>query len=275
MDETFTDLPKWISDLPNAEYHAGPGFSSSGIESILISPGHYKARDKPATDALLESSAFHCWLLEPHKFDESYKVEAGTRTKKMKEEYADCGIELITQTQWDKIRYWADAVKTDKTASWLISQESEHEVSGYWRDEKTGVLCKIRPDIKINKHRYVVDLKTMTMAKRPSASLFDKFSEEIVHRRYDWRAAFYLRGASQIDGLDYVTFIWIVICKEPPYEVVCVVATDEMIENGNAAIDKALEIYAEAESTNNWWKRFYDGFQNAQYPMWHVPIIFD
>lgn len=65
--------------IPNAEYHAGPGISKSGLDIIHRSPLHYKAvvdgdNDNEPTAAQALGAAAHCLILEPAEFPKLYSL---------------------------------------------------------------------------------------------------------------------------------------------------------------------------------------------------------
>lgn len=69
--------PGVYADIPNAEYHKGPGISKSGLDLIHRSPMHYKAvidsaNDNQATAAQAIGTAAHALILEPEEFVKDY-----------------------------------------------------------------------------------------------------------------------------------------------------------------------------------------------------------
>lgn len=69
--------PGVYSDIPNADYHGGPGISKSGLDLIRRSPQHYKAvvdgaNDNQPTAAQAIGTAAHCLILEPQEFPKNY-----------------------------------------------------------------------------------------------------------------------------------------------------------------------------------------------------------
>lgn len=70
--------PGVYDNIPNHEYHGGPGISKSGLDLIARSPLHYKAvvdaanDNREPTPAQKLGTAFHCLLLEPDVFVREY-----------------------------------------------------------------------------------------------------------------------------------------------------------------------------------------------------------
>lgn len=74
--------PGIYPDIPNDEYHKGPGVSKSGLDLIAKSPAHYYHAVNAANDnervptvAQAFGTAFHALLLEPEVFKAEYVVE--------------------------------------------------------------------------------------------------------------------------------------------------------------------------------------------------------
>lgn len=72
--------PGIYPDIPNSDYHKGPGISKSGLDLIAKSPAHYyhavnAANDNEPTAAQALGTAFHTLLLEPEVFKKEYVVE--------------------------------------------------------------------------------------------------------------------------------------------------------------------------------------------------------
>ena len=64
-------MPQIIDGLSNADYHAHPAISKSGLDKIAKSPAHYKAAreaEHEGSDALVFGSAFHDYILLPDTF---------------------------------------------------------------------------------------------------------------------------------------------------------------------------------------------------------------
>lgn len=69
--------PGVYEGIPNAEYHAGPGISKSGLDLVHRSPMHYNAvvtaaNDRTPTPAQEIGTAVHMAILEPEEFAKTY-----------------------------------------------------------------------------------------------------------------------------------------------------------------------------------------------------------
>lgn len=268
MDNAVEPIEGW-KEVPNEAYHNGPGYSSTDLRLVLKSPAHLKCKDKyETTDAQLEGSGAHAAVLEGWPaFHAQYETLVGKRTAKAKEDAAARGVSLLTAHQSDNVLAWAKAVLEHEPAKGVLEFEGSTEISGYWRDPRTGLLCKCRPDKLIPSLGAVVDLKFMTI--RDSVDLGYKFQGAIVNYSYHIQAAYYLMGAGLIDKTRaYDTFIWIVIGKEPPHMVGCYMADGEMLAEGRADIIKALDRIKKAEELGDWPKPFTGGINTISFPSW-------
>ena len=138
------------------------------------------------------------------------------------------------------------AVSNHKKAKNLL-RSGRAELSGYWTDEETGILCRCRPDFLIEEEHGVtiVDLKTTRDAS------IEWFSRDLRRYKYFLQAAYYS------DGIEVITkkptiFIFMAIEKTPPYEIGLYVADETVIECGRAAYKKALKRFKKCNDENRW-----------------------
>ena len=250
--------PGIYRDIPNDEYHAGKGLSSSGIKKMLDSPLHYWAaylspeRVKEQKDCFDFGTAYHTYVLEPDKFSQTIAVipeGIDRRTKAGKAAWEafqseSAGKVCIKQPDMAAIEGMAAAVTSHPTAS-KIFHSGEAETSFYWIDEETGVLCKCRPDY-YRKGLMIADLKSSQNAS-PSA-----FSRDCAKYGYHISAAFYLDGlAAHGDDLEG-NFTFVVQEKTYPYAVACYVIADEAIALGRSQYKKALRTFSECQDSGLW-----------------------
>lgn len=249
-----------IKGMSNDDYHAADGISKSGLDLIAQSPLHYWARyldpkRKPhePTPAMVTGTAIHTAVLEPARFAAEFRVEPAVnkRTNAGKEEYeafvADCeanGFTPISVKDLEVCNNISEVVRSHYTAQQLLS-EGEAEVSMFWDDPVTGVLCKCRPDW-ITKGGIVVDLKSTGDAS-PSG-----FAKSAYNFRYWVQAAWYLDGIEQATGKRPEAFVFVAFEKEPPYACGFYYATEEMIEAGRSEYRRLLDQYADSLKHQNW-----------------------
>lgn len=237
--------------VPIELYHAGPGISSTGLKEILKSPAHYLAYLEGQED----SAAFrlgrlvHMRILEPEVYAASVVVAPPmdgrtTAGKAAKEAFlaSSAGKEVVSANEHAENEKYAKAASSNKLAS-KIFQGGQAELSVYWVDEETKVLCKARADYL--RGEAIFDLKTTSYSAAPK-----EFQKTVLNLSYHVSAAFYLDGfASQ---LPVKHFSWVVVEKKPPNCFGFFAADQELLNAGRAEYTKALATFAECLKTQVW-----------------------
>lgn len=258
----------------NAEYHSGDGLSKSDLDLIHICPEKYRHKkdnpDEEKTPALIFGSMVHKLILEPAEFNSEYAVipVCDRRTKEGKELYSEFLAvkgerEAVSCEDYEKALDMAKAVQANPKAFALLSG-GEAEKSYYWTDERTGILCKCRPD-KVNKG-YIIDLKTTEDAS-PEA-----FSRALNTYRYHVQAAWYLRGYEAATGVKPEGFVFIAVEKKPPYSTAVYICNDIAVDIGTREADSDLDVFVSCQSSGNWYG--YGGEKNEvmsiDLPQWKL-----
>ena len=243
-----------IPDLPNEQYHSGPGVSKSQLDQIAKSPAHYQyartAPKKDPTPAQRFGSLAHTMVLEPHKLN----VVVGPSVNKNSNEWkifkagADAaGAEIVTQEELDTLEGMKAAVYAHPAAAWLLGP-GYVEHSAYWIDPATGLLCRFRPDKlrRTEKGVVLVDLKSTEDASEA------EFSRSIENFRYHVQAAFYSDGIEQALGERVTAFAFIAVEKKAPYAVACYQLADVDVEDGREAYQNDLFRLKDCLARNEW-----------------------
>ena len=265
--------------LPMDLYHAGPGISSSGLKEILKSPAHYqaaKAEPQADTTSLRFGRLVHMRLLEPDVFkatayvrrekpkeperpadlaDVNRKSKAGkelldTWEASWRPAYAQSlidwenegqGKELMSASEALVIENIAAVAEKNKLASAIFSR-GDAEVSCYWTDEATGVLCKARADFM--RDGTIFDLKTCYNAQPR------EFRNAVAKYRYDLSAAFYIDGFETVAPVK--NFAWIAVESAAPHCIGFYAADAETLATGRSDYRRALETFAACEKSGEW-----------------------
>ena len=216
-------LPGCYPNLPAEEYHTGPGISKSLLDAFQISPWYFEQAKlgKGKTSSGFDmGTAAHYAVLQPELFDK-YVVcgPEDRRGKKWKDLVADNpGKTILTAGEYQEIMQVRDAVLNHPTASSLMTA-GEPELSYYWIDPGTGLLCRCRPDRTINPmfgddSGELVDFKLVARENAETS----RFLKYIINYDYYVQAAFYLDGVSEVERAPFKGFTF-VVCEKETYQI--------------------------------------------------------
>jgi exodeoxyribonuclease VIII len=256
--------------LTNAEYHARPEVSKSGLDQLRRSPLHYWNRYlnpdrliEPPTEAMVLGSALHARVLEPHLFDDEYIVAPqgiDRRTKEGKLRWADFeaqaeGRTVLKAEDAARIEAMAAAVHRHPAARTILRLPGKCEQSYFWTDEATGVDCKCRPDWHSDNRKLIADVKTTDDASPRG------FIRSVMKYRYHVQAAFYSQGIGAEE------FLFIAVEKKPPFAVAVYATPPNLIERGANEALQDLRLLATCRSENKW-PGYGDEIQSLVVPDW-------
>ena len=235
-------------DIPNEDYHAGVGISSSYIRRFGQSQLHAIEHKQESSPNLKFGTASHALLVEGQEaFDKEVKVITGSPyTKAYKEEKADYeeqGFIVLKESEAEIIHAMKDSMVYEGNA-YLNAKGKIAEASIYWYED--DVLCKCRPDLicpPLNEPNsdnkiVIVDYKT-TVSCEPFA-----FNKSVKKYGYDMQAAWYRRGLLMA-GYDVEDFMFIAQEKVHPYASKIFRITKEQIDFGWTMMENYLEEYKE------------------------------
>ena len=235
-------------DIPNEDYHAGVGISSSYIRRFGQSQLHAIEHKQESSPNLKFGTASHALLVEGQEvFDKEVKVITGSPyTKAYKEEKADYeeqGFIVLKESEAEIIHAMKESMVYEGNA-YLNAKGKIAEASIYWYED--DVLCKCRPDLMcppLNEPNsdnkiVIVDYKT-TVSCEPFA-----FNKSVKKYGYDMQAAWYRRGLLMA-GYDVEDFMFIAQEKVHPYASKVFRITKEQIDFGWTMMENYLEEYKE------------------------------
>lgn len=254
--------------MTNREYHEHPAISKSDLDLIHRSPMHYqyrKAHPIEQTPALLIGSAVHKMVLESDGFFDEFAVlpQIDRRTKAGKEAYnafleASAGKSIISEEIHQLSIDIAEAVSHHKTARALLSG-GKAETSHFWKDIRTGLDCKCRPDYL--RSGFCVDFKT-TQDASPQA-----FEKSAYKYRYHVQSYWYLHGLKMCGIQDIDDFAFVAVEKEPPYAVAVYYADDLMLRLGKLEAEADLERMSQCVDSGVFYG-YPDSIQPLSLPAW-------
>jgi hypothetical protein len=265
--------PGIYAGIPNEAYHAGPGISKSGLDKLARSPLHYwdayispKKVTRAETPAMQFGTAVHTAVLEPDTFASRYyvmpKVDGRTKDGKAAREMAQAaaferGAIVIDEQMHASVRAVAEAVRRHPRLTDVL-EAGVPELSVYWIDKDTGMLCRCRPDWLTA--GVCLDIKTTEDAS-PAA-----FARSAYGWRYHTQAAFYLDGLAA-NGIDISYFLFAAVEKASPYACTAFCASQTMLEAGRMEYKRLLRIYAQCAGANIW-PAYGDEYQLLDIPAW-------
>ena len=239
----------WVfKDIPNKDYHAGVGVSSSFIRRFGESQLHAIEHQQETTPAMRFGTAAHSLLVEGQEaFDKEVWVMSGSPyTKAYKEEKAE-------HESYDRIVLHEDVASTifsmkDKMIyegnAYLDAKGKVAESSFYWYED--DVLCKCRPGLicppldnpNSKDEIVIVDYKT-TQSVEPYT-----FAKSVKKFRYDLQAAYYRRGM-EAAGYKVTDFMFVAQEKIYPYASKVFRMTKEQMDFGWSIMETYLEDFKE------------------------------
>lgn len=268
-------------------YHKHHAISKSNLDMINTSPYLYACQKGiegyeeggyqfTETKDMLLGSMFHCLVLEPENFDDTFVVapKLNLARKADKQKYIEwcqqlTGIEIDPDAKKDDLnellklhsskkivdesmlytaKKMAESVKQHPEISKLLS-EGQPELSGFFKENKTGELCKVRPDFLSKTH--ILDLKKLSPKNNFNILTDDEIMKSIEFRRYHVQAALYSDGVEAITGKK-LPFLFVFCQDSPPFITRCVKLDEKSIEYGREIYQKNLETYKECKEKGVW-----------------------
>jgi len=244
-----------IEGMSYEDYDKAEGFRSSYFAKLEKSPDEYKNGEDKQSAEMDFGITYHMALFQWALFLDTYTVvpEDLAKLDKRKKENKEIwdqwqkeneGKVTLSQSDMDKIVGMKEALKKYKVASNLLTN-GKAEISIFWTDEETGVLCKVRIDYLREDLKIAVDLKTARDARE------EAFSKAIANYSYHRQGGFYLEGIRQIYGPGW-TFVFAPQEKTPSYGVHVYNLIPDEAEAGLQEARELLRIYAHCLKTDTW-----------------------
>lgn len=248
-----------------------PSISSSGLRKIFNeSPAHFYAEwvgnpermeQKDKRHFIVGRAVHHLMLGEPFFAKlfaiqpEEYEDEKTGEIKKWHNGAGACkrwqaermkeGRSVLTSGEIENIKGMAQRLGSNPIVrhgalNGLI------ERSIFWRDKKTGIWLKSRPDSIPGDSGDFVDLKTSTSVQMPD------IVRTIGTLAYHQQGALVRQAAREVLGIDKPTFTLIFVEKDPPYCERVVTLKDADLDRGEKQNRYALDQFAECLKAKHW-----------------------
>lgn len=241
-------------DVSNAAYHAGPGLSRSGIMRLLRAPAFYRYPDpdEKDTEAIIFGAAFHDYVLLPGLFKAKYEVlpvDYDGRKKEfkgLKEAIALKGKIAIKPDWLSDIIGMHKSLMVHPEIKRIMSA-GQPEVSGYWEDVDTRVLCKLRLDWLNTSTNEILDLKSTQDAR------LHPFSRQAKEHGYHIQVGHYLSGITTITKALHNTFYFAAVEKKAPnYAVKLYRASEWCIQSGRTLAAAGIYLFKDCQDHDSW-----------------------
>lgn len=257
---TTSELTGVIDDIPDVEYHALPGLSSTGMKWILRSPAYYAENiahrvERAAFDV---GHAAHAKILgvgmgtvvyPDEHLTPSGNVSTKAATVAWVDEQRAKGLVPVTPGQVTEVDAMAEAVLKNPKAAALLALPGRNEVSLFADDPNTGVHLRGRIDrlSELPDGRVInIDVKTTTDVRR------HKVRRSIEDFGYDVQSETY-RHLLRLNGLDPAPTHLIFVETKRPHEVrVVQLAHPDWIDGGARKMRDAINLYAHCVATGHW-----------------------
>lgn len=227
---------QWNEEIKIQEYHGDKNaVNSSSLKKMIKSPlafhESFYGDDIEQTDAMRLGTIAHMAILQGDLFKSKYlvmpefksltadgKPSESKATKYYKDQVAEWTKSLpkdalvVTKEEQNKLFGMIESLTKHEMAVKLLSN-GKPELCGYWRDEETGIRCRMQADFVSFDLGALVDLKTTSDCSWP------EFRRTVEKLDYSFQMSMYAEGIKQITGKRPEHIIWIAIESKPPYEV--------------------------------------------------------
>lgn len=257
-------------------YHADPAIGSSGIKDLIENPLQYfensplnPRREEQKKSAAKEfGTAYHTLVLEPEKFAGAYKVKTGVDKTTVDG--------MIGEGDYNRALRMLEGIAPRHRR---LLTEGIAEVSVFYRDERTGLMCKIRMD-RFHPH-WIADLKTTddisSKALRysfvdygydVSGAMYSIGAHELrkmIAAGYQMPAAFSPAFTEAFMAQEDQIFAFVYQGKKAPYISRAWCVTPWLAELGKEKYNKGLDIYLHAMATR--WESSYPEIEDIDESM--------
>lgn len=260
-----------IYDMPMGWYHMsccdGPSISSSGLRAIVLkTPLHYwdssplnpdryvdEKKDGDAeTAALRIGRAAHTLLLEPHLFKALYATRPGIYTswqtkdsKKWRTEQQMQGITVLDPHEFQRVVSVASALRRHPLHERGII-DGDIERALIWKDAKSGVWLKSRPDVIPRGSNMFADLKVVHDASPKS------IQKKIFEFGYDMQMALAGIGMWEILRREIEEFVVVAIESDRPHGIRIAPVAHKDISRARSLLRQGLNLFVECMEEGYW-----------------------
>ncbi|MGW8565691.1 PD-(D/E)XK nuclease-like domain-containing protein [Isoptericola sp. NPDC055881] len=275
---TATTAPAIAFDMPDAEYRAAPGLSSTGLKHLLESPARFDWERRHRTDkkAFDLGHAVHAKVLGAG-LDvavipaEKLASNGAASTKDAKEFIAGAraeGLVPIKPDEWAAVERMANAVLANDDARALLEAPGNSEASAFWDDPETGIECKGRFDRLLADVPIAVDVKTTGQTADPR-----HLPRYAVNLGWDVQASHYRAAAEILRGTPH-RFLHVVVETTDPHLVSVVELDADFLAIGEARRRTAVDLFVACTAAAQW-PGYPAGVTPLRPPAWYAAADID
>lgn len=259
----------WIPNLPEADYHKDKtAVSSSSLRLVdMESPKSFfyrfaKGMELEETNVMKLGRVIHMAILEGDRFINTIKVEPkfegrtldgkmSTQSKEAREKKAQWYAELpigalvVTEEERSMIMGIIESVMSHQDAMTFI-KGCNREVSGFYNDPKTGIRCRIRPDLLNTNEGILGDVKSVRSCKK------NDFMWQMIRMGWDFQMGMYASGVGIISGKEPFAPMFLAVEKVVPYHVAVYVLDLGSMDFAQKKYHRALEKLKTCIESNQW-----------------------
>jgi exodeoxyribonuclease VIII len=245
--------PGIYPDLNIKQYHSSGGISKTGLCKLDRSPRTYRDFiDNPGksrqSKSLHTGSIFH--IAMEGAFEEECRVGPEVSDKRSREwkEFvkAHPGKICVTPDEACQVMSMREAMYGYGPAREALGKPGRFEVSFYWIDRDTGLLCKCRPDWISADQLTVIDFKTAADATE------ERFVRSAGRLHYHVSAAMTVDGIHATTGILPAKYIFLAIEPHAPYLTAAYEATADDLAEGREFIRRNLALLMRCEEAGIW-----------------------
>jgi exodeoxyribonuclease VIII len=266
-----------VYDMPSDLYREATGLSHSEAKLMRTkTPHHLHMRRlhpshdlRKQTPQMMLGTALHTLALEPAAFEQRYCTDLDeNRNSKAYREFAracaNAGLTPLSDDDRERVFAMRDSLMSHpEIAASLTGGRSE--VSGWFTDPASGVLCKYRADyvkpIRIERACLLVDVKTTA-----DASL-DAFSRSIAAFGYHTQCDWYVNGHALAANLECEGMLFVVVETEFPYACAAYTLDTDSLAQAARLNARVRAAYRDCMASGIW-PGYGDAVQEIGLPRW-------
>ena len=286
------ELPQKLNGLipmSDADYGKADGVRKSQLDLLSISPATARSGFKEQTEAMIMGSLVHCLVLEPSSFTSRYIFDKNAPKKpsdailnaknpskeskiiisKWKDWQSEIeaklkqGLILLDSDMMDKATNMRDSV-LNVIGDFLDMPDAIIEHAAFWKDSRTGTLCKCKPDVYIPSLGLAIDLKTTS-----GFATADDFGKSVKSFRYHVQQAFYTQGL-EANGFAVNHFLFVPVSKGSGASCRAFRLDESVLELGKKLLTDDLDLWADCEQSGNWMRKP-SQIETIKFKPWEYP----